>query len=179
MSTRSLEDTFTLLDELDPERRVPLIASHMACRFGSLEYNFSDETIARAAQRGSVIGVIFCDHYITSGLRRGPTKTFDDTVEAMTRHIDRVHDVTGSYDNVALGSDLDGFIKPTVKGLEDISQTPVLRAALTERYGPDVAEQICAGNALRLLRSYWRSYPPGHELAYRGGGRVELLPLGV
>jgi microsomal dipeptidase-like Zn-dependent dipeptidase len=155
MSAHSLTDTFALMDELDPERTVPLIASHMACRFGSLAYNMSDEEISQAAQRGSVLGVIFCDHYTTDGILRGRTKDFDQTVEVMCKHIDRIHSVTGSYDNIGLGSDLDGYIKPTVRGLEDMSKIPDLRLALESHYGTDVAGQICAGNALRVLRTNW------------------------
>src|SRR5205823_1178013 len=45
MSAASLRDTFDLVDELDPERRVPILASHMACRFGHLEYNLDDTSI--------------------------------------------------------------------------------------------------------------------------------------
>jgi microsomal dipeptidase-like Zn-dependent dipeptidase len=157
MSMRSLTDTFALMDQLDPRREIPLIASHMACRFGSLTYNMTDEEIAEAAERGSVLGVIFCDHYTTDGILRGRTKSWEDTIDVMCKHIDRIHSVTGSYDNIGLGSDLDGYIKPTVKGLEDSSKLPALRAALESHYGEAVAEQICAGNALRVLRSAWRA----------------------
>src|SRR3954447_1183315 len=63
MSARSFYDALELLDDLDPERRVPAIASHMACRFGDLEYNLTDAQIARIGERDGAMGVILCDHF--------------------------------------------------------------------------------------------------------------------
>lgn len=161
MSPRSIEETFALLDRLDPDRRVPVVASHIACRFGRREYNLSDEAIARAAERGGALGVIFCEHYLTEGLRRRGTRSFEQAVEVMARHIDRIHAVTGSHDHAAIGSDLDGFIKPTVRGLEHMGRMRALEAALTERYGAETAARICSENALRVLRAGWRQHARG------------------
>lgn len=155
MSEHSLYDTFNLLDEIDPSHTVPVLASHMACRFGRRAYNLDDETIARAAERGSVFGVIFCEHFLTEG-RHGKPQSFEDSVELMVAHIDHLHEVTGSHDHAAIGSDLDGFIKPTAKGLEDMRAMAPLARALESHYGPQVAGRICSGNALRLLRTAWR-----------------------
>ncbi len=33
-------------------------------------------------------------------------------------HIDKIAEITGGYEHVALGTDFDGFIKPTMGGLE-------------------------------------------------------------
>jgi microsomal dipeptidase-like Zn-dependent dipeptidase len=155
MSASSLRDTFALLDELDPERHVPVLATHMACRFGHLEYNLDDETIARIGQRGGACGAILCDHYARDGLRRDTEDTFAGSVDAICRQIDRVREVTRSDDHAAIGSDLDGYIKPMLSGLEDMTRMKPLAAALHERYGPQTAEAICSGNALRVLRAGW------------------------
>ena len=48
MSARSIDDTLALFDRRDPDRRIPVLATHMACRFGRLEYTFTDETIRRS-----------------------------------------------------------------------------------------------------------------------------------
>jgi microsomal dipeptidase-like Zn-dependent dipeptidase len=154
MSARSLDDTLELLDELDPERRVPAIASHMACRFGDLEYNLTDDQIARLAERDGALGVILCDHFAKEGLRPRRTRTFEESVEIVCRHVDRIREVTGSHRHAAIGSDLDGYIKPTLAGLDDMSALAPLGERLRARYGPD-AERICAGNALRVLRDGW------------------------
>ncbi len=159
MSERSVTDVFALLDHQDPEMRVPVIATHMACRFGGLEYSFSDETIRRVAARGGVMGCILCTHYITSGLH-GKVNDLNSSIDALCRHVDRIREVTGSLDHVAIGSDLDGYIKPALPGLEHMGRMRALQDALRERYGPQGAEKIASGNALRVLRSAWRSTPP-------------------
>ena len=155
MSARSIEDTFALLQRRDPVAEVPLIATHMACRFGGLEYCLTDETIRRIGERGGVLGCILCEHYITSGLRKR-VRGFDDSVAAVCKHIDQIRELTGSFDNVAIGSDLDGYIKPALPGLEHMGRMAPLQQALRERYGAADAEKICSANALRVLRAAWR-----------------------
>jgi microsomal dipeptidase-like Zn-dependent dipeptidase len=158
MSSRSVADVFALLEELDPDRRVPVIATHMACRFGKLEYCLDDATIQKVAARGGVLGTILCEHYITDGL--GMTvATFEHSVNAVCRHIDRIRQVTGSHDYAAIGSDLDGYIKPALPGLEHLGRMSDFQAALGARYGPHDAEKIASANALRVLRQAWG---PGH-----------------
>jgi microsomal dipeptidase-like Zn-dependent dipeptidase len=156
MSPRAIDDTFAVLDEVDPERRVPVLATHIACRFGGLDYNITDETITRVAERNGVIGCIFCQHYITSGLP-GRVHDFSDSIEALCRHIDHIRDVTGSIDHVAIGSDLDGYIKPALPGLEHMGRMRAFQDALERRYGTGDAAKIASGNALRVLRQAWRA----------------------
>jgi microsomal dipeptidase-like Zn-dependent dipeptidase len=159
MSPRSLGDTFGLLDELDPGGTVPVIASHGAYRFGRDRYNLAAETVERIAQRGGVIGLLLAEHQATDGLRLRRTRSLEDSLEVAFRHLDRVREITGSHRHAAIGSDLDGFIKPTLAGLGDASRLGALPRALAERYGEPDAELIASGNALRLLRTHWRVDP--------------------
>jgi microsomal dipeptidase-like Zn-dependent dipeptidase len=153
MRSQSIRDVFALLDERDPDQEIPVIATHMAYRFDGLEYSFDDDTVTRVAARGGMLGLILCQHYITSGLK--VPETFDGSVEALSRHIDKIHELTGTYDHIAIGSDLDGYIKPALPGLEHQGRMADLQRALQARYGNDVAEQISSGNALRVLRTQW------------------------
>jgi microsomal dipeptidase-like Zn-dependent dipeptidase len=156
MSAASLTDTFELLEARDPERRRSVIASHMACRCGRLAYNLDDETIAKIAERDGVMGVIDCQHYVADGLRRGRrSASFEDSVELICTHIDRIERVTGSFDHAALGSDLDGYIKPALTGIGHMGRMRDLQAALTSRYGEERARKVCSENALRVLRGRW------------------------
>jgi microsomal dipeptidase-like Zn-dependent dipeptidase len=52
---------------------------------------------------------------------------------------------------VAIGSDLDGYIKPALPGLKHMGQMGGLQARLHDRYGPEKAEKVCQANALRML----------------------------
>jgi microsomal dipeptidase-like Zn-dependent dipeptidase len=154
MSERALEDSFALLDELDPQREIPVVASHTGYRFGRQEYNLSEATIRRVADRGGVIGLIFAEHQLLDGLGRAP-KSLEDSVAVLAQHIDRIHELTGSHRHTAIGSDLDGFIKPTLAGLQTMTDMRPLEAALTARYGRADAALICSENVLGLLRSHW------------------------
>lgn len=153
MSARSIDDTFAVLSEHDPDGRVPVIATHMACRFGALQYCFDDATVQRIARRGGVMGTILCRHYISDGL--GAVDGFAQSVAAVCRHIDRIHALTGSHDHAAIGSDLDGYIKPALPGLEHMGRMRDFQAELISRYGAADAEKICSANALRVLRQAW------------------------
>jgi microsomal dipeptidase-like Zn-dependent dipeptidase len=152
MSDRSLADTFKLLDEIDGDRQVPVIATHMACRFGGLEYSFTDDTIDAIARRGGVLGVIDCQHYLTSrSSGKARDDTFGDSLNLICEHIDHIAGVTGSYQSIAIGTDLDGYIKPALTGLEHCGRMRGLQEALVARYGPERAAMICSDNALRVL----------------------------
>ena len=154
MSAQSIADTFALCDERDPERRIPVIATHMACRFGRLEYCFPDETIKRVAERGGVLGCILCEHYISSGLSRH-VRSYDDSLTVLFKHIDRIREVTGSFDHIGIGSDLDGYIKPALPGLEHMGRMRDFQQSIIKRYGAQNADKICHANALRVLRGAW------------------------
>jgi len=154
MRAQSIRDVLAQLDARDPEKQIPVVATHMAYRFGGLEYSFDDATVTAIAQRGGVLGCILCQHYITSGLH-SIAGTFDGSVNALCHHIDKIHDLTGSYDHIGIGSDLDGYIKPALPGFEHMGRMAALQAALRARYGAADADKICGGNALRVLRAAW------------------------
>jgi microsomal dipeptidase-like Zn-dependent dipeptidase len=152
MSERAIADTF---GTLGPE--TPVLASHMACRFGKLSYNLTDDVIREVGRRGGVMGVIACTHYTHDGLRpTSKVKTFDDSMALVFAHIDRVAQVTGSHDHAAIGTDLDGWIKPALPGLEHLGRMRYVQDALAAKYGAEVAEKISSANLLALLRRAWR-----------------------
>jgi microsomal dipeptidase-like Zn-dependent dipeptidase len=154
MRSQSIRDVMAQLDARDPAKEIPVLATHMAYRFGGLEYSFDDETIKAVAARGGVLGCILCQHYITSGVPSVPA-SLEGSLAALCKHIDKIHELTGSYDHVAIGSDLDGYIKPALPGLADMSQMTKLQDHLRARYGAGDAEKICSANALRALRAEW------------------------
>jgi microsomal dipeptidase-like Zn-dependent dipeptidase len=156
MSARALDETFSLLDEIDPERRVPVIASHAGYRFGHQDYNLDARTIERVAERDGVIGVILSEHQGADGLRLLPTARFQHSLGVVFNHLEQIHEITGSHRHSAIGSDHDGFIKPTLAGLEDAGDLGRLEGALRGRYGQSDAALIASDNVLRLLRQYWR-----------------------
>lgn len=166
MSGASIDDTFALLDKLDPGKTVPVLATHAGHRFGEQEYMLDPETIRRIGERGGIIGLIFARHQIEDGLttpRQKPRLTkearFRASFEKLCTHADQIREILGSHRHTGIGSDLDGFIKPTLPGLEDMREMKRLEGALKSRYGPEDGERICSGNALGLLSGYWRGAP--------------------
>lgn len=151
MREDAIDATFALVERLDRRsgrdpKRYPVIASHAGYRFGAQTYNLGERTIERIAARGGVIGLILAQHQLNDGLRRHATKTLRESVEVLARHIDAI-----GVEHVALGSDLDGFIKPTLGGVESAADLAPLASALRARY-PDAADAILRDNALRVIR---------------------------
>jgi membrane dipeptidase len=120
----------------------PPIVSHTGV-LGVFEHwrNIDDDQLRAVADRGGVIGVIFCPRYVGG-----------DGLEPVVRHLQHILDVVGE-DTPALGSDWDGFIVPT-RELADPRGLPLLTDALL-RAGmtPRTIGKILRGNVLRVLDS--------------------------
>jgi microsomal dipeptidase-like Zn-dependent dipeptidase len=147
MREDALADTFKLAE-------TPVIASHAGYRFGKQHYNLTDGTIAQLAARGGVIGLIFAQHQLNDGIRRSDTKTLAESLAVLDRHIDAI-----GAEHVAIGSDLDGFIKPTLGGVEDAKDLRGFADALRARH-PSTAEGILRENALRVINQRFASAGP-------------------
>ncbi|MDA0174321.1 dipeptidase [Solirubrobacter taibaiensis] len=140
MREDAIEATFALLDD-----DAQVMASHAGYRFGGQHYNLTDSTIAKIAARGGVVGLILAQHQLNDGIRRTNTKTLAQTLDVIDRHI-----ATIGPDHVAIGSDLDGFIKPTMGGVESAADLKPLAGMLRARH-PESAEKLLAQNALRVI----------------------------
>jgi membrane dipeptidase len=156
MSSAAIDDTFVLLDDLDPAKTVPVIASHVGFRFGHREYNLTAQTVMRIAERGGVIGLMLSPFFMADGRTGGRPSSWEESFELLCRHIDAIQKITGSDGHVAVGSDLDGFVKPTLVGFENSERLGSLGFALEERYGSSGADAIRSTNVLRVLRAGWR-----------------------
>jgi microsomal dipeptidase-like Zn-dependent dipeptidase len=129
---------------------LPLISSHNAVRrINSATLNLSDEAILRIQKSEGVIGVIF----YTEWLRTGTGDDRDD-VQLITDVIDAIHTVTKSFENIAIGSDLDGFIDP-IKLCSNYSKMSAIVDPIIYRYGRLVGEKILYRNAQRVLHRGW------------------------
>jgi len=158
LSQRSLDELFSWLDDIDPGRSIAVFCSHGAARLvgkSEPEYNLTDDTIRRIAQRGGVIGLLLCSHYLTAARKKHAPRGFEESVELLCKHARHIREVAGTWDCVAIGTDLDGFIQPALKGLEDSGDLARLPDALASRLGEEVARAICSENSLKLLRAHW------------------------
>jgi len=108
------------------------------------------DLVSLVAERDGVVGLIMAQHQLNDGIRRARTKSFDESFEVIRRHIDKIAEITGDHRHVALGTDFDGFIKPTMSGVESAEDLAKLEHALRIDYPAD-ADAILSGNALRVV----------------------------
>lgn len=150
----AIDAILDLLDELDAERGAdpkdfPVISSHAGYRFGEQSYMHDEHAVRRIAARDGVIGLILARHQLQDGLSDGDR--LDHTIKTMRAHIERIREIAGSNAHVGIGSDLDGFIKPTMSEVERAEDLAKVDDALHAAY-PDDGEAITSGNAVRVLR---------------------------
>jgi len=130
----------------------PVISSHNGVR-GTSNYplNLSEDAVRQIAASNGVVGVILFPYW----LRQPADQIFGkDGFPLLFDAIDWLESITGSYDHIAVGTDLDGFIQP-IRGCADYSQTPALVAAIRARYA-QAADKILWGNALDVLQRGWK-----------------------
>jgi membrane dipeptidase len=119
----------------------PPIVSHTGV-LGAFEHwrNIDDEQLRAVADKGGVVGVIFCPKFV-GGDGLGP----------VVKHLRHILDVVGE-DAAALGSDWDGFIVPT-QPLKDPRGLPLLTDALLEAGVSETCiGKILRENVMRVLR---------------------------
>jgi membrane dipeptidase len=129
-----------LLDACRAARKPPIV-SHTGV-LGAFDHwrNIDDEQLRAVADKGGVIGVIFCPRYVGG-----------DGLEPVVKHLAHIVDVVGE-DAAALGSDWDGFIIPTgplrdPRGLPHLADA-MLRAGMSR----SAVGKILYDNAMRVLR---------------------------
>lgn len=118
----------------------PPIVSHTGL-LGAFDHwrNIDDEQLRAVADKGGVVGVIFCPRFVGG-----------DGLEPVVKHLLHVIGQVGE-DHAALGSDWDGFIVPT-QPLADPTGIPLLvdallQAGLSER----TVAKVVRLNTLRIL----------------------------
>ncbi|HVO53627.1 MAG TPA: membrane dipeptidase [Solirubrobacterales bacterium] len=163
MRQRAIDETFALLAELDDREgndptAYPVLATHAGYRFGEHSYMLSADTVRAVAARDGVVGLIMAHHLLNDGLHEDDPGDLATTLRSVRFHIGKLHELTGSYRHIGLGSDLDGFIKPMVGGIEMARDLAPLAEALHGDY-PEHAEAMLFGNALRALEAAYRRRP--------------------
>ena len=118
----------------------PPIVSHTGV-LGAFEHwrNIDDAQLRAVADKGGVVGVIFCPRFVGG-----------DGLEPVIKHLKHIVDVVGE-EHAALGSDWDGFIVPT-KALKDPRGLPLLTdAMLAGGFSRAAVGKILYDNVMRVL----------------------------
>lgn len=156
---------FDILSEVNGKREAkgkkkrPVVFSHVGVRgIFNAPMNPSDGEILNVKECNGVIGIIFMNYWLSGKEENdflGLIGERDPGSEYIYRTVEHIHRVTGSYDNVAIGTDFDGFTDPP-DDLQDISKFPVLRSFLLKKglKQKDV-NKIMGDNILRVLQDGW------------------------
>jgi microsomal dipeptidase-like Zn-dependent dipeptidase len=150
MRADAITQALDLLDAVAPG--LPVIASHAGARFpqSSQSYQLGDDTVRRIGERDGVVGLILAQHQLNDGIRTTRTRSLPETIDVLCRHIDRIGELCGPG-HVGLGTDFDGFIKPTMGGLATASDLALLREPLLARYDAAQVDAFLYGNARRVV----------------------------
>lgn len=127
------------LDACQAAKKPPIV-SHTGV-LGAFEHwrNIDDAQLRAVADKGGVVGVIFCPRFVGG-----------DGLAPVVKHLKHIVDVVGE-DAPALGSDWDGFIVPTAP-LKDPRGLPLLTDALLEAgFSKTAVGKILRENAMRVL----------------------------
>ncbi len=142
------------------DNKRPLVFSHAGVqkRFEDQSnsdklYNLDDDEIKEIHHCHGVIGLI-ADNYWVFG-EEEKLFEYNPVIPKLIETIDYVHGITGTYENIAIGTDYDGFTD-TSDDLKDPSLMPNLTQALLGHLNdPAQVKLILGGNALRVLREGW------------------------
>lgn len=153
MRQDAIDQTFELVEALDRETgrdpsEYPIIATHVAMRDVSPNaqaYNLTAATVQRIKARGGVVGVIMAQH------QAGEAKTEAESQAVLRRQIDAINAAAHGHEHTAIGTDIDGFIKPTLAGIETAEDFKKLQAWIEAEYPGPVAQAILYGNARRVI----------------------------
>ena len=122
----------------------PIIASHSCVqKLCNHPRNLDDEQIKQIAKTGGVIGICFCNIFLTQN------KTA--TVKDIVNHIDYIANLVG-IDYISFGSDFDGLekehIMQDIKGVNDYAL--IIEELKQRGYTQEDIEKICYKNFIRV-----------------------------
>ena len=141
--------------EINKSYNRPLIFSHVGVKkFFDHPMNPDDEEILQIKKCGGVIGIIFSNYWLTGNEESFWKFSSEKGIGMIIKAIEHIHNVTGSYENICIGSDLDGFTDPP-DDLENASKMKYLNQKLSEKFPEEVVEKIMYYNAIRVLEEGW------------------------
>jgi len=134
---------------LEVGRSRPIVASHIGvAAINPDPYNLRDEEIQEIAATGGLIGLIFMTHWLDPAEPR-------NGLDPLWRTVEHIHNVTGSFDHIALGTDFDGFTDPP-DDLRDASAMPRFTQMLLDGgMSESDIRKMLRENAQRVLEAGW------------------------
>lgn len=165
LSPRARAEIFLLNEKFNR----PILFSHTGVQklfkgppeFENFKYmGVSDEEIEKIRICRGVIGVIFMNYWLVgcdTHMKNCDTAAMENGIDYVIATIEYIRQKTGTFENVALGSDFDGFADSPAD-LKDASFFPVLVERIRKIPGitPDEVAMITHKNAFRVLKDGWK-----------------------
>ena len=108
--------------------------------------NLTDRQFAEIRERGGVVGLNYCDKFLSNEVLEGHAA--DVSFDEVAAHIEHWLDL-GGEDVVALGGDLDGATVPSL--LDGADKMPAFQGLLEHRFGSTITRKLCYANALAFF----------------------------
>lgn len=158
-NARARQDVYAIWEKMPKTAQRPLVFSHAGLYNSRRKTHAKNPTPAdlkMIRKTGGVVGIIFMNYWLAGKTLKGGADNMSHVVAAIHRLY-----ADGYGDNVALGSDFDGFTDPP-QGLKEPSDFPNLTDELLtgRRYGgptytPEQVKKFLGGNFMRVLDAGW------------------------
>ena len=142
----------------------PVFVSHAVCRaLVPGQRHLSDEMIKAVVERGGTIGMVFAEPMLNPKWDWDDPSTHGSTatraMSAAIGHVDRICQIAGNGDHVAIGSDLDGGFGRELAPVDLDTAADLQRflgTLLEKGFSESDIRKIAHGNMVRFFNDAWR-----------------------